>query len=157
MKPCWQTGPVTAPQGLARRKVRAIPPRADSLAVPALPTMARSILLVDDDDGFRSLAVGTLRAAGLERVYEASTAAGALTAAAELRPDAALIDIGLPDGDGFQLARELAALPHPPRVVLISADVDAADDAAARRAGAVGFVAKEDLEGARLGRLLGRR
>lgn len=119
--------------------------------------MARSILLVDDDDGFRSLAVCTVRAAGLDPVHEASTVAGALTAAAKLRPEAALVDIGLPDGDGFQLARELAALPDPPRVVLISADADAADDAAAQRAGAVGFVAKENLEGARLRRLLGDR
>ena len=116
--------------------------------------MARSVLMVDDDDGFRSLAVGMLCAAGHDRVYKAGTVAGALTAAAELRPDVALLDIGLPDGDGLQLACELAALPDPPRVVLISADAGAADDAAAQRVGAVGFVAKEELGGAQLRRLL---
>lgn len=116
--------------------------------------MACSVLVVDDDDGFRSLAVGMLRAAGLDRVYEAETVAGALTAAAELAPDVALVDIGLPDGDGLQLASELARLVSPPRVVLISADADAAGDAAAQRVGAVGFVAKDELEGARLRSLL---
>jgi CheY-like chemotaxis protein len=118
--------------------------------------MARSILLVDDDDRFRSLAVDTLHAAGFDRLYEAATVADALTAAAQLKPDAALVDIGLPDGDGFTLARELARLADPPLVVLISADVNATSDAAVRRAGAVGFVAKEELDGARLRSLLER-
>jgi CheY-like chemotaxis protein len=117
--------------------------------------MAASVLLVDDDDAFRSLAVGMLRSAGHERVYEARTVADGLRAAAELQPDVALVDIGLPDGDGFQLAGEIAELAEVPRVVLISADANAADDAAAQRVGAIGFVAKQELEGARLRRLLG--
>jgi two-component system KDP operon response regulator KdpE len=116
--------------------------------------MAVSILLVDDDDGFRRALADTLRVAGHDPVHEASTVAGALSAAAELGPDAAVVDICLPDGDGFQLAGELAQLAYPPRVVLISTDADAADDAAAQRVGAVAFVAKEKLGDARLGRLL---
>jgi DNA-binding NarL/FixJ family response regulator len=95
-----------------------------------------------------------LRATGHDRVCEAGTVAGAMRAAAELRPEVALVDVGLPDGDGSQLACDLPALPDPPRIVLISADADAADDAAAQRAGAVGFVAKEELDGARLSTLL---
>ena len=53
----------------------------------------------------------------------------------ELRPDTALVDIGLPDGDGFVLAQQLRALPWPLRVVLISSDADRtnAPAAAARR------------------------
>lgn len=117
--------------------------------------MAVSVLLVDDDDAFRSFTVGMLRAAGHDCVYEAKTVAGALRAAVALRPDVALVDIGLPDGDGFEVAGEIAQLAGAPRVVLISADADAADDAAAQRVGAIGFVAKEELEGARLRRLLG--
>ena len=42
---------------------------------------------------------------GMEVVAEAGTVASAVTAAAELRPDAALVDVGLPDGDGVTLAR----------------------------------------------------
>jgi CheY-like chemotaxis protein len=117
--------------------------------------MAVSVLVVDDDDGFRSLAVGMLRAAGHDRVYEAATVAEALSEAARSAPEAALVDIGLPDGDGLALARQLAAPPRATRVVLISADGDATDDAAAQSVGAVAFVAKEDLEEACLRELLG--
>jgi DNA-binding NarL/FixJ family response regulator len=116
--------------------------------------MPVSILLVDDDDAFRAALADTLRAAGHDRIYEAGTVAAALTAAAELRPDVALVDIGLPDGDGFQLACELAQLTEVPRVVLISTDADAADNAAAQRVGAERFLAKEELEDAQLRRLL---
>jgi DNA-binding NarL/FixJ family response regulator len=116
--------------------------------------MAVSILVVDDDDGFRSLVAEALRAAGHDRVHEASTVAGALGVAAELAPDVALVDIGLPDGDGFRLAGELARLAQAPRVVLISTDADAADDAAAWRVGAAGFIPKEELDDARLLSLL---
>jgi CheY-like chemotaxis protein len=119
--------------------------------------MAVSILLVDDDDAFRSFTAGMLRAAGHDRVYEASTVAGALEAAVALRPDAALVDIGLPDGDGFEAASEITQLAGAPRVVLTSANADAADDAAAQRVGAIAFVAKEELQGARLRRLLDGR
>lgn len=116
--------------------------------------MAISILLVDDDEGFRSLAVRMLRAAGYDHVHEAGTVASALTVAAAVAPDVAVVDVGLPDGDGLQLADQLARLSDPPRVVLISADADATDDHTAQRAGVVGFVAKEQLTAAGLHRLL---
>jgi CheY-like chemotaxis protein len=116
--------------------------------------MAVSILLVDDDEAFRSLAVSMLRAGGHDHVHEAGTAAGALTVADAVRPDVALVDVGLPDGDGLQLADQLAHLSNPPRVVLISADATATDSHAAGRAGAVAFVAKEQLTPARLHRLI---
>jgi CheY-like chemotaxis protein len=117
--------------------------------------MTRSILLIDDDDRFRVLAGAAVRAAGFGRVYEASSASTGREAAARLRPDAALIDIGLPDGDGLALARDLSALLHDLRIVVISAEASAADDLLAERAGAVGFVAKEELDGAVLRELLG--
>jgi len=82
------------------------------------------------------------------------TFAEAVERSAELRPDAVLVDIGLPDGDGFVLARQLSALPWRPRVVLISSDSDGANSAAARRMGAVGFVPKDELLGAQLRRLI---
>ena len=58
-------------------------------------------------------------------VGEAGSVEEALARAAELRPDAALVDIGLPDGDGFGSAQRLSALAWPLRVVLISTDADA--------------------------------
>jgi DNA-binding NarL/FixJ family response regulator len=107
--------------------------------------MPRSVLVVDDDREFRELAARMLKAMGLEVVGEAGSVASAHMAAAELRPDAALVDVSLPDGDGLQLAEHLAALPWGPRVVITSSDRDATSPADARDLGAVGFVAKENL------------
>jgi len=113
-----------------------------------------SVLVVDDDREFRGLATRLLTAMGLVVVGEASSVAAAEAMAAELRPDAALVDIGLPDGDGLVLAQRLAALPWRPRVVLTSSDPDAGSTTAARSNGAIGFIAKEELPGASLRAML---
>jgi CheY-like chemotaxis protein len=110
-----------------------------------MPSMSRSVLVVDDDREFRELAARMLTRMGLQVVGEAETFAEAEAAAAELRPQAVLVDVGLPDGDGLQLAERLAALPWRPRVAITSSDPDATSTPAARDLGAVGFVAKEDL------------
>jgi DNA-binding NarL/FixJ family response regulator len=107
--------------------------------------MPCSVLVVDDDVEFRELAARMLGAMGLEVVGEAGSCAEAQAAAEELRPDAALVDVGLPDGDGLQLAERLAALEWRPRIVLTSSDPDATNTADAQDLGAVGFLAKEDL------------
>lgn len=117
-------------------------------------TVARSILIVDDDASFRDLAARVVTEWGYTVVGEAGDFEHALRQAASLEPQVALVDIGLPDGDGFALTRELRVLPCRPRVVLISSDSDRANILAARRAGACGFVPKDELSGARLRRLL---
>jgi DNA-binding NarL/FixJ family response regulator len=94
-----------------------------------------------------------LTAAGLGVVGEADTAAAATAAALDLRPDMALVDVGLPDGDGVTLAGELTALPWHPRVLLTSTDPDAASADDVRRSGANGFVPKAELPNAPLKRL----
>lgn len=116
--------------------------------------MPRSVLVVDDDVRFRELAARTLSSWGHVVVGEAGTFAEAVARSAELRPEAMLVDIGLPDGDGFVLAQRLSALPWRPRVVLTSSDSDAANGAAALRMGAVGFVPKDELPGSLLQRLI---
>ena len=98
-------------------------------------SMTRSVLVVDDDRDFRGLAARMLAAMGLDVVAQAGTCAAATAAAADVRPDAALVDVGLPDGDGLVLAQQLAALPWRPRVVITSSDPEAATDAAAPRSG----------------------
>ena len=110
--------------------------------------MTSTVLVVDDDDAFRRLVTRMLRSWGLTVLGEAGTSAEGLTRSTELRPDVVLVDIGLPDGDGFQLTHRLVELPWRPRVVLISSDSDGANVAAARNAGAAGFVAKAELPGA---------
>jgi DNA-binding NarL/FixJ family response regulator len=117
--------------------------------------MARSVLVVDDDPAFRALAKRMLIAAGLEVIGEAGTVAEAITEAKTTRPDAALVDVDLPDGNGIALAGELTTLPWRPRVVLTSVDADAAGPDDVRRSGASAFVRKADLPNGRLPGLLG--
>ena len=105
------------------------------------------VLLIDDDASFRTLAREVLGACGLDVIGEAATAAIGAAVAAELQPDAILLDVGLPDRDGVQLAGELSALPWYPRILLTSSDPDAATTADAARHGACGFVRKHDLLG----------
>ena len=112
--------------------------------------MSASVLLVDDDPAFCRLARRMLIAAGLVVV----AVAAAMVAARELRPDSALVDVGLPDGDGISLAGELRSLPFAPRILLTSSDVDAAGPEDVARCGAAGFVPKADLPSVALARLL---
>jgi DNA-binding NarL/FixJ family response regulator len=111
--------------------------------------------VVDDDPEFRKLAGRLLAACGLAVVGEAGSIATALAAAGRLRPAAVLVDVELPDGDGVTLARELAALPWRPRVVLTSVDGDSTSAEEAQNAGARAFVVKSELPDAPLARLLG--
>lgn len=115
--------------------------------------MSRTVLVVDDDAGFRHLVSRLLAGWGHTVVGEAGTVAEALAGAADLRPDVMLVDIALPDGDGFGLAEQLRRLPVPARVVLISSDDDRANGPAAARAGAC-FVPKDELAGAAFRRLI---
>jgi DNA-binding NarL/FixJ family response regulator len=117
--------------------------------------MPPSVLVVDDDPVFRDFARRVLVDEDLDVVAEAESLETALDVAHALRPEAALIDVGLPDGDGLTLARHLRALPWRPRVVLTSSDADAASPEDLRWSGAVAFVVKHELPNAPLGRLLG--
>jgi CheY-like chemotaxis protein len=113
-----------------------------------------TVLVVDDDRAFRELAIRMLSDLGLTIVGEADSVESARAAAAELRPDAALVDVMLQDGDGVSLAQELAELPWRPRVLLTSTYLDAVREDQIQTDGMVGFVPKEQLPGAPLGRLL---
>jgi CheY-like chemotaxis protein len=115
-----------------------------------------SVLVVDDDVGFRDLVRRMLIGCGADVVGEAAGVADALRQSVALRPGLALVDIGLPDGDGLALSRDLVAMPWPLRVLLVSADADRADDAVATAAGAVAFVPKHELSAALLCALVER-
>jgi DNA-binding NarL/FixJ family response regulator len=119
--------------------------------------MTVSVLVVDDDPAFRRLAQRILEASGLAMAGEADTAASALSVAGALRPDAVLVDVGLPDSDGIALARQLTMLPWRPRVVLTSSNSEAATATEVHNSGAEAFVPKNELPGAALDDLLGPR
>jgi DNA-binding NarL/FixJ family response regulator len=117
--------------------------------------MSRSVLIVDDDPIFLSLATRILEQAGLEVVATADDAAGAVSAADATRPEAILVDIGLPDRAGVDLAHELVALPWRPRVVLTSTESEAGYAVDVRDGGPqLPFIPKDELANGGLPELL---
>jgi CheY-like chemotaxis protein len=113
-----------------------------------------SVLVVDDDPQWRDFMRLILTASGLTVVAEASSIAAALDAARLHRPAAALVDLGLPDGDGTALARDLLKFAWRPRVVLTSTDPDGMRGCDLTSMGVAGFVSKENLPEADLHALL---
>jgi DNA-binding NarL/FixJ family response regulator len=111
--------------------------------------MQSTVLIIDDDRQFRRLVAELLVARGYRVVGEAGSAEEGLALAAALRPDAVLLDVNLPDGDGLSVAGHLSA-GDGPRVLLTSTDSAAATARLVRGSGAVGFVAKTELAGAAL-------
>jgi signal transduction histidine kinase/CheY-like chemotaxis protein len=84
---------------------------ADPSAAAAAPTLAGvAVLVVDDEPDARDL-VRRFLERHEARVTTAATAADALTALAEHRPDIVVSDIGIPDVDGYELMRRVRALP----------------------------------------------
>jgi len=109
------------------------------------------VLVVDDHAGWRDVA-RRLLAPVFDVVGEAGDAATALSLTTALRPQVVLLDVELPDADGFTVARALAALPEPPCVVLVSVRTD--HGRLVERSGACGFVPKADLTADGLAALL---
>lgn len=103
-------------------------------------------VIVDDSPEFLRAAGSLLEQEGITVVGSATTGAEALRSAREHHPDVVLVDIGLGDESGFDVAEQLSrAMGRHPRVVLISAypEQDLRDliDASA----AIGFVSKSQL------------
>lgn len=112
--------------------------------------MAVTFLIVDDDARFRDLARRMLFRWGYQPHSEAGSVTEALQRVTESQPDVALVDIGLPDGNGLELSTILTAAPWRMRVVLISSDSDATSAQEAAAAGAVVFIPKAELSSALL-------
>jgi DNA-binding NarL/FixJ family response regulator len=112
------------------------------------------VLIVDDHKGFRQLARRLAEEVGFDVVGEAATAADALLEERRLRPDIVLLDIQLPDLDGFAVASALSSVSAAPIVVLVSTR-DASDyGPRIHRCGAIGFITKAELSSASLAALL---
>ena len=107
--------------------------------------MAARVLLVDDDDAFRVYAAGVLTRRGYEVAGHAGSVAEARAAIDRFRPDALLLDVNLPDGNGIDFARQLTEDGAALRVLLTSTDSSAVTPRLLARCGATGFVAKPDL------------
>ena len=109
--------------------------------------MAITVLIVDDHPSFRTTARLLLQSEGYTVVGEAETGTSAVRKAAELKPDLVVLDVNLPDIDGFEVAARITAAADAPAVVLVSSR-DAADfGPLVARSGAKGFIPKADLSG----------
>ena len=82
--------------------------------------MRQTVLIVDDHEAFRESAAALLEAEGFDVVGQAADGPKAVAEVERLQPEVVLLDIQLPELDGFAVAERMAALPDPPRVVLIS-------------------------------------
>jgi DNA-binding NarL/FixJ family response regulator len=119
-----------------------------------MASMARTVLVVDDHPTFRTTARSLLEAEGFDVVGEAVDGADALAKARDLQPDVVLLDVQLPDLDGFEIASRLCRNGNSPAVVLVSSR-DAADYGELIPAcGARGFIPKAELSGASIRALL---
>jgi two-component system response regulator EvgA len=107
-----------------------------------------TILIVDDYPSFRVQARAILEADGFTVVGEAEDGASGLAAARSLRPDLVLLDIGLPDVEGFEVARELALDGPPPLVVLTSSREASEYGPRLASSRVLGFIPKDELSGA---------
>ena len=117
--------------------------------------MPPTVVIVDDHPSFRASARAILEAEGFEVVGEADDGASGIAAARLLAPDVILLDVQLPDMDGFAVCRALHLNGGPPAVVLVSSR-DAADyGALIEQSGARGFIPKAELDGSALADLLG--
>jgi DNA-binding NarL/FixJ family response regulator len=106
-----------------------------------------TILIVDDHASFRAQARAILEADGFTVVGEADDGASGLAAARSLSPDLVLLDIGLPDVEGFEVARALAVDGPPPFVVLTSSREASAYGPRLASSRVLGFIAKDELSG----------
>jgi DNA-binding NarL/FixJ family response regulator len=107
--------------------------------------MPATVLIVDDHATFRALARRMLEAGGYDVVGEAEDGASAIAQVARLRPSLVLLDVQLPDLDGFAVAERLMTEDHPPAIVLTSSRDASAYRRRLAASPARGFVAKSEL------------
>jgi DNA-binding NarL/FixJ family response regulator len=116
-----------------------------------------TILIIDDDPRFLMQARDLLEADGFDVIGQAVDGASGLEAALSLRPDFVLLDIGLPDIEGFEVARVLATHRPPPLVVLTSSRDARAYGRRLTNGVALGFIPKEQISGAAIRALVDPR
>ena len=118
--------------------------------------MRRRLLIVDDHAGFRAFARALLEEEGFDVVGEAEDGASALVAAHDLNPEVVLVDVALPDFDGFEVCDELTrGEKNVPAIVMTSSRDVSSFRGRLEESRARGFIAKSDLSGEALAELAG--
>jgi DNA-binding NarL/FixJ family response regulator len=116
--------------------------------------VSRTVLIVDDHADFRRTLRALLEADGFEVVGEAPDGRSAITETERLRPRLVLLDIQLPDLDGFEVAARLKEGTDPPAIVLTSSR-NASSYRRRLAQSALGFIAKSELSGEALAGFFG--
>ena len=112
------------------------------------------VLLVDDNSDFRRAARQLLERNGFAVVAEAETGVSGIERAQEHGPDLVLVDVQLPDIDGFEVAERLSRLEVPVDVILTSS-LDGTDfGTLVADSSALGFVPKAELSASAIEALL---
>ena len=107
------------------------------------------ILIVDDYDFWRYCVVSMLKEyPEFEIVGEGLDGLDAIDMSAELKPDIVLLDIGLPEVNGFEAAREIVKVSPGSRIVFLTQSRNEDLIREARKVGAQGFVSKMDAASA---------
>ena len=112
------------------------------------------VLIVDDHANFRTKARALLEVEGYEVVGEAADGAAALSSATRLRPELVLLDVQLPDADGFEVAKRLAALGQATQIILISTRAREDFGGLIEASPAQGFLSKGEFSPSRIADLL---
>jgi DNA-binding NarL/FixJ family response regulator len=117
--------------------------------------MPQTVLIVDDHPGFRASARRLLSRHDFDVIGEAADGREALAVADAMRPDVVLLDIGLPDMDGLEVARRLGEDQPAAAVVLVSSRDGDDLGPLLEGVGARGFIPKAELSAAAIEKLLG--
>jgi len=117
--------------------------------------MAFTILIVDDHPSFRASARVVLESEGFSVVGEAADGASAITECCRLRPQVVLLDVQLPDTDGFDVCQQITSYAEHPTVIMTSSRDGSDFGPLVFTSGACGFVPKAELSGERVQELLG--
>ena len=104
----------------------------------------KKILLVDDEPELRKLVIDILSDDGFSNIIDAGTVQTGLVLARQEKPDLAILDVMLPDGDGFSLMKKLRAFTNIP-VIFLTAKDEAADKLAGLGLGADDYLVKPFL------------
>ena len=120
--------------GLVRSTAADLARTAPARAAARAPQEGPSVLIVDDNEDAAAMLAEYVASLGY-RVRTAHDGPAALKAVVEASPDMALLDIGLPVMDGYELASRLRQAPAPPKLIAVTGYGQAADRERTRQSG----------------------
>ena len=104
----------------------------------------KKLLLIDDEPELLKMVSSILAGSGFENIVTAASLADGVTAVQNEKPDLAVLDVMLPDGDGFSLMQQIRTFSDVP-VIFLTAKDEAADKLAGLGLGADDYIAKPFL------------